>query len=148
ATTRARRCAARPTVSIARSSHGWGTRSLACERPKRIQGTKMRRLIINLTDSAHWLAGLVLGAWLALGPAHAEDAATGFRRGIAVAHAMAWAAVEPAPSRSFVYPPFADSAKNLGAELKGLRRSGFDFVRLAVDPGPFLQLQGSRRDRL
>ena len=29
-----------------------------------------------------------------------------------------------------------------------LRRTGFDFVRLAVDPGPFLQFQGSRRDRL
>jgi endoglucanase len=29
-----------------------------------------------------------------------------------------------------------------------LQRTGFDFVRLAVDPGPFLQLQGSRRDVL
>jgi endoglucanase len=108
----------------------------------------MRRLIVNLTVPARWLAGFALGALLALAPAHAEDAATGFRRGIAVAHAMAWAAVEPTPSRSFVFPPFADSARNLGTELKGLRRSGFDFVRLAVDPGPFLQFQGSRRDRL
>jgi hypothetical protein len=111
----------------------------------------MRRLISNLTVPrlpARWLASFALGALLAFAPARAEDAAGGFRRGIAVAHAMAWAAVEPAPSRSFVYPPFADSAKNLGAELKGLRRAGFDFIRLAVDPGPFLQLQGSRRDRL
>jgi endoglucanase len=111
----------------------------------------MSRHLINLTVPrlpARWLAAFALGVLLALAPAHAEDAAIGFRRGIAVAHAMAWAAVEPAPSRSFVFPPFADSAKNLGAELKFLRRAGFDFVRLAVDPGPFLQFQGSRRDRL
>src|SRR5438309_678852 len=112
---------------------------------------EMRRLFLNLTVPrlpARWLADLAFGALLALAPARAEVADTGFRRGIAVAHAIAWAAVEPAPSRSFDYPTFADSPRNLGVELIGLRRSGFDFVRLAVDPGPFLQLQGSRRDRL
>jgi endoglucanase len=110
----------------------------------------MRRLIVNLMVSrlpARWLAGFALCALLALLPAQAEDAA-GFRHGIGVGHAMGWAAVEPAPSRSFVFPPFADSAGNFGSELRLLRRAGFDFIRLAVDPGPFLQLQGSRRDRL
>jgi endoglucanase len=29
-----------------------------------------------------------------------------------------------------------------------LRRAGFDFVRLAVDPGPFLQFDRARRDML
>jgi hypothetical protein len=109
----------------------------------------MRRLIVNLTVSrlsARSLAGFALGVLLALAPVRAEEA--NLRRGIGVAHAMAWAAVEPGPSRSFVSPPFADSARNLGAELKVLRRAGFDFIRLAVDPGPFLQFQGSRRDRL
>jgi endoglucanase len=110
----------------------------------------MRRLIVNLTVSrlpALWLAGFALGALLAFMPVQAEDSA-GFRRGIGVGHAMGWAAVEPRPSRSFVFPAFAESARNLGTELKGLRRAGFDFVRLAVDPGPFLQFQGLRRDRL
>ena len=30
--------------------------------------------------------------------------------------------------------------------MRALRRIGFDFVRLAVDPGPFLQFKGPRRD--
>jgi len=94
------------------------------------------------------IAGLAAGAWLAIMPAHADNNSIGFRRGIAVAHAMAWAAVKPGPSREFVFPPFADSAKHLGQELKVLHRAGFDFIRLAVDPGPFLQFQGARRDRL
>jgi hypothetical protein len=100
--------------------------------------------------TTHRIVLLAIGAWLAIVPAHAEDApaATAFRRGIAIAHVLAWAAVEPAPSRAFVFPPFVDSAKSLGHELKTLRRTGFDFIRLAVDPGPFLQFQGARRDRL
>src|SRR4030088_868554 len=86
---------------------------------------------------AQWIVGVMIGASIWVVPALAEDrpAATGFRRGIAVAHALAGAAVEPAPSRAFVFPPFADSAKHLDKELKQLRRAGFDFIRLAVDPG-------------
>jgi hypothetical protein len=99
-------------------------------------------------STAQRLAGLVLGVLISFATAHAEEAATTFRHGIGIGHALAWAAVEPAPSRAFVFPPFADSAKYLGSELKALRRIGFDFVRLAVDPGPFLQFKGARRDRL
>jgi len=36
----------------------------------------------------------------------------------------------------------------LTAVCGSLRRRGLDFVRFAVDPGPFLQFTGSRRDRL
>jgi endoglucanase len=93
---------------------------------------------------------IVIGAWLLTAPAWAEDApsATGLRRGIGIADALGWAPVEPAPSRAFVFPPFDESVESLGNELKALRRAGFDFIRLAVDPGPFLQFQGSRRDHL
>jgi endoglucanase len=99
---------------------------------------------------AQWLAGLVIGGCLAVAPACAQDApsAAGFRRGIGIADALAWAPVEAAPSRAFVFPPFDASTEPLGHELKVLRRAGFDFVRLAVDPGPFLQFQGARRDQL
>jgi endoglucanase len=107
----------------------------------------MRIDALFLRSIACGIAGLV-GAWLAIAPAHAQNPAIAFQRGIAIGHALAWAAVEPPPSRAFVFPPFADSAMHLGHELKVLRRTGFDFVRLAVDPGPFLQFQGSRRDRL
>jgi endoglucanase len=110
----------------------------------------MLRIHFPTPSRTQRIVGLVIGAWLATAPAHAEDAATGagFRRGIAIAHELAWAAVEPAPSRAFVFPPFPASTRPLEAELKALRRTGFDFVRLAVDPGPFLQFRGSRRDRL
>lgn len=77
------------------------------------------------------------------------DAALSFRRGIGIAHAMGWAEAEPRPSRAYVFPPFADTSRVLAAdELMALRRAGFDFVRLAVDPGPFLQERGPRRDAL
>jgi hypothetical protein len=94
--------------------------------------------------------GVVLGICLSLVSAHAEDgqSAAVFRRGIGIAHVLAWAPVEAPPSRRFVFPPFEESPTALANELKALRDSGFDFIRLAVDPGPFLQFQGSQRDHL
>lgn len=62
---------------------------------------------------------------------------------------MAWARVEPGPDRAFAFPPFSDPDNALtAAALLTLRHTGFDFVRLAVDPGPFLQFQGERRATL
>jgi hypothetical protein len=92
-----------------------------------------------------WAAG-----WLCSVTAPAQPAAAmTFRRGIGISHVMAWAAVAPGPSHEFAYPPFAGvSDAQFSAQLQTLRRTGFDFVRLAVDPGPFLQFQGSRRDAL
>jgi endoglucanase len=91
---------------------------------------------------------VLAGLWLTVSPAAAQDDAPAFRRGIAVAHTMAWAQIEPGPSKAFVFPPFMDQARRLdAAELQALRRAGFDFVRLAVDPGPFLQFTGARRER-
>jgi endoglucanase len=89
-------------------------------------------------------------AWLCTATARAQTGAlTTFHRGIGISHVMAWAAVAPGPSQEFVYPPFQDvNDAQFSAELQTLRGSGFDFVRLAVDPGPFLQFQGSRRDVL
>lgn len=92
----------------------------------------------------------VLGAaiWLAAASAASAGSAAEFRRGIGIA-AMAWAAVEPGPAKAFAFPPFVGPSYALTSEeLQTLRRTGFDFVRLAVDPGPFLQFQGSRRDVL
>jgi endoglucanase len=96
------------------------------------------------------IAGVVIAAWLCIAPSYAEYASPsmGFRRGIAVSHVMGWAPLKPAPPRDFVFPPFENSVGTFGSELKSIRRTGFDFVRLAVDPGPFLQFQGSQRDYL
>jgi endoglucanase len=71
-----------------------------------------------------------------------------FHRGMGVSHVMAWAPLEAAPSKSFVFPSFSYPDAAFAAELKELRRVGFDFVRFAVDPGPFLQWRDSRRDDL
>lgn len=90
-----------------------------------------------------------LAALLFLQTAQAQDVVgSRFRRGIGISHVMAWAPLEPAPSRNFVFPPFSYPEAAFERELKALRRTGFDFVRFAVDPGPFLQWQDSRRDDL
>jgi endoglucanase len=95
------------------------------------------------------LAAALLAAGLCVQPVQAQDVVnSGFRRGIGISHVMAWASVEPAPSKSFVFPPFTYSESAFARELSVLRRAGFDFVRFAVDPGPFLQWQDSRRDYL
>lgn len=81
--------------------------------------------------------------------AKAQDAVTSeFLRGMGISHVMAWAPVESGASTNFVYPPFSYPNPAFTNELKELRRVGFDFVRFAVDPGPFLQWQDSRRDDL
>jgi hypothetical protein len=90
------------------------------------------------------LAGLLF-----LQAAQAQDVVgPGFRRGIGISHVMAWAPLDPAPSKSFAFPAFAYPETAFARELNALRRTGFDFVRFAVDPGPFLQWQGMRRDDL
>jgi endoglucanase len=93
------------------------------------------------------LAGLV-AACIAAGAAYAQSSEPTFRRGIGISHIMAWAPVEPTPSKNFVFPPFSYPDARFERELKALRRTGFDFVRFAVDPGPFLQWQGERREYL
>ena len=97
------------------------------------------------------ILGIAIMTWLAVLPAAAQAQAEppAFRRGIAIAHSMAWAELEPPPSKAFVFAAFAAQSRRLeAAELQSLRRAGFDFVRLAVDPGPFLQFDGARRDQL
>jgi endoglucanase len=92
---------------------------------------------------------VALVAWLHAHAAQAEDAAKSeFRRGMGISHVMAWAPLEGAGSKSFVYPPFSYPDAAFTNELRELRRAGFDFVRFAVDPGPFLQWQDARRDSL
>src|SRR5262249_54811785 len=94
------------------------------------------------------LAALV-ASWFLNHAVEAQEAANNeFRRGMGISHVMAWAPVESAPSKGFVYPPFSYPNAAFTSELRELRRLGFDFVRFAVDPGPFLQWQGSRRDYL
>jgi endoglucanase len=100
------------------------------------------------------LAGVLLTSWLLVHAAKAQDAkaqdttTSPFHRGIGISHIMEWAPVETAFPTRFVYPPFPYPVARFTKELNELHRVGFDFVRFAVDPGPFLQWHGSRRDYL
>jgi len=102
-----------------------------------------------VTSRRSVLAGL---AGLAtLGPVRAASGSgrdiPQFRRGIGVSHAMGWAEVRSDGSYGdapFAAPRFSFDA----AQRRAIRTAGFDFVRLAVDVGPFLALRGTARDRL
>jgi endoglucanase len=107
------------------------------------------RAKIRAGGSFVWFAAALIAAWLVAQAANAQDAVKiQFRRGMGVSHVMAWAPLEEAPSKSFVFPPFSYPAAVFTKELDELHRAGFDFVRFAVDPGPFLQWRDSRRDYL
>src|SRR5262249_12914543 len=95
-----------------------------------------------------WLVAAALALWLHA-PAQAQDLGQHqFRRGLGISHVMAWAARAAAPSHGSVLPPFTYADATFTNELRALRRAGFDFVRFAVDPGPFLQWRDARRDYL
>src|SRR5262249_4580552 len=81
--------------------------------------------------------------------AGAEPTTFALRHGISIHHAMNWAKLEPRAAGRYVFPPFSDPIHCLvSADLNGIREAGFDFVRLTVDPGPFLQFEGVQRDEL
>jgi hypothetical protein len=55
----------------------------------------------------------------------------------------------PAPRNEYDWPPFQlDRAIPTRADLAALRSSGIDFVRIPVDPGPFLATTGARHETL
>ncbi|MGX1788313.1 glycoside hydrolase family 5 protein [Bosea sp. NPDC055332] len=70
-----------------------------------------------------------------------------FRRGIGVSHAWGWAEVEA--DGSYGDAPFSGPRFRFDqVQRRAIRTAGFDFVRLAVDVGPFLAFAGAARDGL
>lgn len=68
-----------------------------------------------------------------------------FHRGVGLHYALNWAEIEPWPSKTYVFPPFGGGQYALLAkDVAALGAAGFDFVRLTVDPGPFLQTGGEK----
>jgi hypothetical protein len=111
----------------------------------------VRIMTHNRQMYARFLAVVAAALLLAASAAHADGGAdsTAFRRGIGIAHTWGWAPLEPPPSRSYDIKSLMARAQSMSDdELHRLRQTGFDFVRLAVDPGPFLQAQGGQRDDL
>ena len=55
----------------------------------------------------------------------------------------------PAPRRDYDWPPFqTDRPVPTAADIRQLAAAGFDFVRLPLDPGPFLAFSGAQREIL
>jgi endoglucanase len=72
-----------------------------------------------------------------------------FHRGVAIHNMMNWAAVEPSDPSRYVFPAFVGPNYEVSDTLlRNVAAAGFDFVRLTIDPGPFLQFTGTKRDAL
>jgi endoglucanase len=101
----------------------------------------------------HWGAiGLVL-ALILIGVssgdrAHAESNWP-FRKGASIHNMMNWATVEAGNPQRYAWPPFAGPRFHVSdALLRNLAQAGFTFIRLTVDPGPFLQFRNEHRQAL
>ncbi|MGX1740463.1 glycoside hydrolase family 5 protein [Bosea sp. NPDC055353] len=95
------------------------------------------------------LAGLATPASLrpAQAAGHPGNDIPRFHRGIGVSHALGWAEIDA--DGSYGDAPFSASRFRFdAAQRQAIRNAGFDFVRLAVDIGPFLAFRGAARDHL
>jgi hypothetical protein len=95
--------------------------------------------------------GLLALAWsYQSGPAWGfAGADSTFRRGINVWPWFALTREFPPPRRDFGWPPFATGRpRPTTNDLVALRKSGFDFIRLPIDPGPLLALPGHERNQI
>ncbi len=82
-------------------------------------------------------------------PRLAAAAAPRLRRGMNLWPWFALTREFPPPRTDYAWPPFQDGRPVPTVDdLRRLRDAGFDFVRLPVDPGPFLAFAGARRAAL
>jgi Cellulase (glycosyl hydrolase family 5) len=96
--------------------------------------------------------GVLLGAGASAATgasASASDTPLRLHRGV---NAWPWFALTrefPAPRTDYDWPPFQqDRPVPRADDLRRLQRAGFDFLRVPVDPGPFLSFTGARRAAL
>ena len=81
--------------------------------------------------------------------ARAAPAALKLRRGVNLWPWFSLTREFPAPRTDYDWPPFQPRRPAPRAsDLARLRQAGFDFVRIPVDPGPFLSFAGARRAAL
>lgn len=91
-------------------------------------------------------AGLLVACQAA---ALAREPLAPFRRGIGIHTLLNWGTLRPGEAGRYEAKPFTDANHALpDALLRAAADAGFDFARLTVDPGPFLQLTGPARDGL
>lgn len=97
-----------------------------------------------------FLAGLAGTALSAPRTARAQTPAPlSLRRGVNLWPWFSLTREYPAPRTDYDWPPFQfQRPVPTAADLATLRRAGFDFVRIPVDPGPFLALSPAQRQIL
>src|SRR5438445_12138535 len=82
-------------------------------------------------------------------PARAANGEWRFRRGV---NAWPWFALTrefPAPRTDYDWPPFQSQRPvPTPDDLRRLRKTGLDFIRLPIDPGPFLAAAAATRGKL
>ena len=94
------------------------------------------------------LAGGLAVAGARAVPARAAEPLS-LRRGIALWPWFSLTTEFPAPRTDYAWPPFqADRPIPGDDDLRRLAALGFDFVRLPLDPGPFVAFTGGRRAEL
>ena len=92
------------------------------------------------------LAGGLAAAGTRMVPARAAAEPVQLRRGIALWPWFSLTTEYPAPRTDYAWPPFqADRPVPNPDDLARLAALGFDFVRLPLDPGPFVAFAGSPR---
>ncbi|MGE0847659.1 MAG: glycoside hydrolase family 5 protein [Flavobacteriaceae bacterium] len=90
------------------------------------------------------LAAALIAVALVAGANAAE-----FRRGVGLHTLMNWATPDLSSPQRFARPPFSPPRHDISETLlDNLREAGFDFIRLTVDPGPFLTFRGADREAL
>ena len=78
----------------------------------------------------------------------ARDPTIELRRGVGVHAWMNWSEVRQRQRDEYVWPPYGDSQgrPRFGQDdVVRIKRMGFDFVCLSVDPGPLLSVTGGKR---
>lgn len=72
-----------------------------------------------------------------------------FRRGGSIHSMMNWGTLRDGDPQHYVPRPFETPRNDFPAAFtRDFARSGFDFIRLTLDVGPFMQLQGADRQAL
>ncbi|MEI9423361.1 cellulase family glycosylhydrolase [Mesorhizobium sp. Cs1299R1N1] len=72
-----------------------------------------------------------------------------FQHGGSIHTMMNWGALRDGDPQHYLARPFETARNVFPAELvRDFAQVGFDFIRLSLDVGPFIQLQGSDRDAL
>ena len=100
-------------------------------------------------NSARWIVALA-AVLLSVLPGAAQDRLPAcFNRGVAIHNMMNWAAVDKSDPPRYIEPAFAGpDYETSDPLLRNVVGAGFDFIRLTIDPGPFLQFVGAARTAL